>query len=380
MCLPRHPSACACRCLAAAACACRHLATAASSPALQLAHGAPRRVSRGYARPAELRGGRAGEGQARRPPSPSPAPPPSRAPAVALGSPSSSVRGHGAATLPCSLGGERGRRSTARAAGRASSAPPWPAGGRAPRRASSPASFKSAAESAAGPPSPRRSSASHARREAREGRSPAEATPGRGAAPPGPAGSREERPRRSARARAELLPREPSSSSRRSAARRDGNSPAPAARPHPAAPPPRARGGKQGRGAHRQKRNRGGAPRRAPDPARCASVASGRASSPGSFESAASLLPGKLQIGGGIGGGPALAPPLLRLARKEGSKGGALAGGGEAGEGRRAAWPCREQGGAPASLRPHATLRPRACGHGREGGRGELGHGAGVRA
>ena len=76
-------------------------------------HGSPRRASRGCAGPAELRGGRAAGGQARRPPSPSPAPPPSRAPAVALYSPSSSVRGRRAATLPCSLGGERGRRSAA---------------------------------------------------------------------------------------------------------------------------------------------------------------------------------------------------------------------------------------------------------------------------
>ena len=73
-----------------------------------------------------------------------------------------------------------------------------------------------------------------------------------------------------------------------------------------------------------------------------AAAAHKRASSPASFESAASLLPGELQIGGGIGGGPALAPPLLRLARKEGSRGGALASGGEAGVGRRAAWPRRE--------------------------------------
>ena len=97
--LPRHPFASTCR--------------------RRLCLPPPRRRSRvlpcapAHPGPAELRGGRAGEGQARRPPSPSPAPPPSRAPAVALCSPSSSVRGRGAATLPCSLGGERGRRSAA---------------------------------------------------------------------------------------------------------------------------------------------------------------------------------------------------------------------------------------------------------------------------
>ena len=66
---------------------------------------------------------------------------------------------------------------------------------------------------------------------------------------------------------------------------------------------------------------------------------------------------------------PALAPPLLRLARAEGSRGGALAGGGEAWEGRRAtpSTPARCTAAAPG-------------GHGRECGRGELGHGARVRA
>ena len=78
----------------------------------------PRRAALGSVHPWSSAAGlaglrRAGGGQARRPPSPSPAPPPSRAPAVALFSPSSSVRGRGAATLPCSLGGERGQRSAA---------------------------------------------------------------------------------------------------------------------------------------------------------------------------------------------------------------------------------------------------------------------------
>ena len=210
----------------------------------------PRRAALGSVHPWSSAAGlaglrRAGGGQARRPPSPSPAPPPSRAPAVALCSPSSSVRGRGAATLPCSLGGERGRRSAARAAGE---------GGLL--RASAGARFESAAgllpgelQIGGGPPPPRRASnrrrnrrwarprpaapppraqgASRARREAGEGRSPTEAKQGWGAAPPVPAGSREERPRRSARppsprprrsarARAELLRHEPSSSSRRS--------------------------------------------------------------------------------------------------------------------------------------------------------------------
>ncbi|KAG2566853.1 hypothetical protein PVAP13_7NG237917 [Panicum virgatum] len=45
------------------------------------------------------------------------------------------------------------------------------------------------------------------------------------------------------------------------------------ARPRPAAPLPRTREGKQGRGARRRRRSRGGAPRRAPDPAQCAAAA-----------------------------------------------------------------------------------------------------------
>ena len=107
--LPRHPAACACRCLAAA-----------TSP--------PPRPPLRSRSPMELRGGprgaapgpwscaAAGPAGARHggllPPPLRHLPPELRRWPSAR-SPSSSVRGRGAATLPCSLGGERGRRSAA---------------------------------------------------------------------------------------------------------------------------------------------------------------------------------------------------------------------------------------------------------------------------
>ncbi|KAG2608024.1 hypothetical protein PVAP13_4NG292138 [Panicum virgatum] len=238
--LPRHPFACACR----------RLAAAVSSPALPLAHGAPRRASRGCVGPAELRGGRAGEGQARRPPSPSPAPPPSRAPAVALCSPSSSVRvcGRGVATLPCSLGGERKRRSAARAAGVGGGPPPRVRG---PRAGELPGELR-----IGGGPPPRRASNRRqnwrwARDAPRARDSPAPAArPYRPCTVPPRLPARRAAPQGGGERSGEDAP--PSRPPARPRHRR-------LARPHPAATPPRARGGKQGRGARSWRRSRGGA-------------------------------------------------------------------------------------------------------------------------